>query len=382
MSGRNAIGWAIACILGCRLGVGQEAKTVSVNDDAGLRRAIAELAPGVTIALQPGDYRGNLEIRGMRASEARPIVIRSADVRRPARIVGGAHGIHLAAVAHIELRDLVFERATANGLNVDDGGVPDEPSHHVVLRNLIVRDAGSDGNHDGIKLSGVADFRVEGCTLERWGTGGSGIDMVGCHRGLIVQSTFRHIGDQLNANGVQAKGGSADITIRGCRFEHAGGRAINLGGSTGSRFFRPKPGVSAEASGLVVEDCTIVGSMAAVAFVGVDGAVVRRNVIYRPRRWVIRILQENQEPALVPCRNGQMIENIIVFRSDELATAVNVGGGTQPATFTFSANRWYCSDRPGRSKPALPVAESGGVYGEDPKFKDPERGDFTREGER
>ena len=30
-----------------------------------------------------------------------------------------------------------------------------------------------------------------------------------------------------------------------------------------------------------------------MAFVGVDGSVVRYNTIYRPEKWVVRILQEN-----------------------------------------------------------------------------------------
>ena len=105
---------------------------------------------------------------------------------------------------------------------------------------MVVRDIGPTGNRDGIKLSGVDDFRVEGCTVERWGSGGSGIDMVGCHRGEIVGCTFRH-GDTTGDSGVQAKGGSRDVVIRRCRFEHAGQRAVNLGGSTGLAFFRPKP---------------------------------------------------------------------------------------------------------------------------------------------
>ena len=171
--------------------------------------------------------------------------------------------------------------ATGNGINIDDGGSPDTPAHHVVLRGLVVRDIGPTGNRDGIKLSGVDDFRVEGCTVERWGDRGSGIDMVGCHRGEVVGCTFRH-GDRQGDNGVQAKGGSGEIMIRRCRFEHAGQRAVNLGGSTGLAYFRPRP-QGYEAKDITVEDCTFVGSMAPVAFVGVDGAAVRHNTIYRPR---------------------------------------------------------------------------------------------------
>src|SRR5262249_7493119 len=195
-------------------------------------------------------------------------------------------------LAQVELHDLAVANVRGNGINIDDGGSYDTPAHHVVLRGLVVRDVGPTGNRDGIKLSGLDDFRVEGCTVERWGDRGSGIDMVGCHRGEVTGCTFRH-GDREGDHGVQAKGGSGDITIRRCRVEHAGQRAVNLGGSTGLAYFRPRA-QGYEARDIRVEDCTFIGSMAPVAFVGVDGATVRHNTIYRPGRWAFRILQETR----------------------------------------------------------------------------------------
>jgi hypothetical protein len=233
---------------------------------------------------------------------------------------------------------------------------------------------GPGGNRDGFKLSGVDDFEVEDCTFERWGTGGSGIDMVGCHRGKIVGCTFR-FQDQLEANGVQTKGGSRDIAIQRCRFEHAGGRAVNIGGSTGLPYFRPEaPGYEAKA--ITVEDCTFIGSQTPIAFVGVDGAVVRRNTIYRPTRWGLRILQETREPGFVASRGGQFTDNIIAFRSGEMVQPVNIGSGTAPETFVMARNAWYCLDDPARSRPKLPIPETDGVYGTDPQFQDVEKGDL------
>jgi hypothetical protein len=125
-----------------------------------------------------------------------------------------------------------------------------------------------------------------------------------------------------------------------------------------------------------VEDCTFVGSLAAVAFVGVDGAAVRHNTIYRPGRWGLRILQETRQPGFVPCRNGRFTDNLIAFRSDEMVLPVNVGPGTAPETFTLARNAWYCLDAPGRSRPRLPIPEADGVYGVNPRFRDAERGDL------
>lgn len=347
---------------------------ITVTDSDALRAALAEAGPGTTIRLAPGTYRGGLSLRGLRGEPGRPILVKAADPERPPVIEGGS-GLHLSGATHLELHDLYIVKSEGNGINIDDGGgSPDTPSHHIVLRGLVVRDIGPTGNRDGIKLSGVSDFRVEGCTVERWGDGGSGIDMVGCLRGEIIGCTFRH-GDATGDNGVQAKGGSREITIRRCRFEHAGHRAINLGGSTGLAFFRTEPR-GHEAKDLTVEDCTILGSMTPVAFVGVDGAVVRHNTIYRPKRWGFRILQETREPGFVPCRNGHFSENIIAFRSDEMTVPINIGPGTAPETFTLSGNVWYCLDAPERSRPRLPIPEADGVYGVDPRFRDAERGDL------
>jgi len=45
--------------------------------------------------------------------------------------------------------------------------------------------------------------------------------------------------------------------------------------------------------------------------VGVDGSTVRRNTIYLPGRWAVRILQENRDPRFVPCRRGAFEANLI-----------------------------------------------------------------------
>ncbi|MCH8829815.1 MAG: right-handed parallel beta-helix repeat-containing protein [Planctomycetes bacterium] len=352
-------------------------REIRVHNSDQLLRAARTAKPGTIILLEPGTYRGGLTLNNLRGTAESPIVIKAADPNKRPIIEGGNSCLHLVSPAHVELRDLVFQGARANGLNIDDGGSRDTPAHHVVLHNLAVRDIGSDRNHDGIKLSGLDDFRVENCTVERWGKKGSGIDMVGCHRGIITGSTFRD-GDKIFGNAVQMKGGSRDITVSYCRFENAGGRAVNIGGSTGLAYFRPKP-EGFEAKDITVEDCTFIGSMAPIAFVGVDGANVHHNTFYRPTRWVMRILQENQHDSFVPSRNARFTHNIIALRADEISSAVNIGPQTAPETFKFSDNFWYCIDRHEKTRKLiqLPTSESNGIYGQDPKFKDASRRDLT-----
>jgi len=356
------------------------AAEVTVGTSAELRAAAAAAVPGTTILLRPGVYEGDVWLTGLVGEARAHITIRAADPNDRPRFVGGGEGLHVSEAAYLTLADIEISGASGNGLNIDDGGKHDAPAHDIRLMRLYVSDIGPHGNRDGIKLSGVDHFFVWDCLVERWGDGGSAIDMVGCHWGEIEACTFRG-GGMPDANGVQMKGGSLDVTVHRCTFIDAGSRAVNIGGSTGLQFFRPKP-QGYEAKDIIVEDCAFVGGQAAVAFVGVDGAKVHHNTIYHPGRWATRILQETTAEGFVPCRNGVFRDNIIVFRSDQWAEGgVNIGPNTAPETFRFEGNLWFCEDRPEASAPSLPVPEGNGLVGVDPLLVDPENGDFTlREG--
>lgn len=348
-------------------------KEVLVSDDAALRQAIEKTSPGTTIRVAPGTYAGGLSSRNLAGTKAAPIVLKGADPEHPPVIRGGGSGLQLSDPAFVVLSDLVFEGATGNGLNIDDGGTIDTPAHDVTIERVTVRDVGPDGNRDGIKLSGVEKFRVSDCKVERWGKGGSAVDLVGCRDGTIEGCLFRHEPSLSGASGVQMKGGTQDVAVRRSRFLHAGSRAVNAGGSTGLEWFRPSlstwKGPRFEAKDLLVEGCVFVGGQTAVAFVGVDGATVRFNTIVEPGRWAFRILQETREERFVPCRRGLVTDNLVVFQGASWAEGgVNVGSGTEPDSFRFERNAWFCADDPAATKRLvrLPVPEKDGTYGQDP----------------
>ena len=347
-----------------------------------IRTAALGAKPGAVLRIAPGTYDGRLHLVDVKGAEGKPVVLEAADPAQPPVFRGGANGLQLTDAVHVELRNLVFEGQTGNGLNVDDGGTPETPSHHVTLRGLTVRDVGPDGNRDGIKLSGILDVRVEGCTVERWGRGGSAVDMVGCRRAVIEGCTFRHV-REAQGSGVQAKGGSSDVLIRRNRFEHAGSRAVNAGGSTGLAHFRPPlaewKGEHYEAKDVRVEGNTFLRGQTPIAFVGVDGATFRFNTVYVPERWALRILQETLHEGFVPSRNGVVADNVIVFRSDRWSEGgVNVGAATARETFRFERNWWFCTDQPARTRELvrLPTGEKDGRYGKDPLLFDPASGDL------
>jgi hypothetical protein len=336
-------------------------------DDATLKAALADLKPGDRVVIAAGTYRGSIHLQNVSGTKDAPIVIEAEDPKSPPVFVGGGVAMQLSDCNFVALRNLACRGQTGNGFNIDDGGTFDTPSVGIVLDGLRVSDIGPDGNFDGIKLSGLDRFVVKNCTVEGWG--GQAVDLVGCHDGVIEDCAFRGKPGFSQHTGPQFKGGTSDVTIRRCRFENAGARALNVGGSTGLQFFRPA-GAKYEAKDITVEDCTIVGSDAPVAFVGVDGATFRHNTVYRPTKWVLRILQETREPGFPPCRNVKFERNLIVYRTADVKVHANIGDATAPDTFTFADNWWFCEDTPAKSKPALPVGEARGVYGIDPKLKD------------
>lgn len=351
------------------------AQAVYVSTTEEFRAAVNAATPGTTILLRPGTYTGGLWFSNVQGTADKAIVIGAADPTQRPVIQGGLEGLQISNAAHLVVRDLIFEGQTDNGINLDDGGNTATPAHDITLQNLVVRNVGGTGNQDGIKLSGVDRFLVTGCVIEAWGAGGSGVDMVGCHDGTIDNSVFRNGGGAWG-NGVEAKGGSARVTVQRSRFEDAGVRAIQAGGNTGLEYFRPQPPPGYEAKDITIQGNVIVGSETAIAFVGVDGATARFNTIYNPGRWPLRILQETTSPGFVPCRNGVFTDNIVAFNSAALSTMVNVGPGTAPDTFQFARNWWYAMDNPAASLPSLPTAETAGVYGVDPGFVNAAGGDF------
>lgn len=331
------------------------ADEVVVRDASSLRSALRGLKSGTTLKISPGEYPGNHFVSGIEK-----VTIEALDPEQPPLFQGGKTGFQFSRCPDLSLRYLRFQGQSDVGLNLDDGGDPARPVTGVTLDHLEISDIGPKGNHDAIKCAGLDKVAIRDCTITGWG--GQGIDFVGCHHSLITGC--RLIGKEgFSASaGIQLKGGTSDIIVEKCQFTNAGERPINLGGSTGLAFFRPQK-TPYEAARLTVRNNTIEGSLCAAAFVGVDGAAFENNTIHFPRKWIFRILQETQQPGFIPCRNVVIKGNRITFRRSQVQTEINVGGGTAPETFHFENNQWLAEDRPQSSKPRLPVAEQGGVYG-------------------
>lgn len=333
------------------------AKDITVHNSSELSNALRKPQDIASILLLPGKYKGGIYIHGISGQTDTPLTIRGIDPKNPPIFSGGgSQAIHMADCCYITLAHIKVQGYSANGINIDDGGSFETPSHHIVLENITILDTGPTGNHDALKMSGVDQFVVRNCRFEGWG--GSGIDMVGCHSGKVTGCTFVGKKGCSQSNGVQLKGGTAKVVVETCLFKNAGHRSINLGGSTGLQFFRPKAG-DYEAKDITIAGNRFIGSMAPIALVTAKGGHVHHNTIIFPEKWILRILQETKDPKFKPCHDGIFENNLVIYDS-RINVFVNVGPRTAPQTFTFRNNAWHHIN--GGRKPVLPAPEQNGIY--------------------
>jgi len=336
-----------------------------------LTAAAAQAVPGDTILFHAGIYPGGEQLVHFAGKPDQPIVLMNRD-RDTVIIRGGEAGWLLRHAAWLQVRGIIFEQQTGNGFNIDDGGHVDQPSHHITFSLCTFRHIQASGNNDLLKLSGLDHFEIRDCVFLYGAQGGSAIDMVGCHHGIITGCRFEHMG----SNAVQVKGGSRFIRIERNYFNHAGERTLNLGGSTGLAFFRPQD-AAFEAADLQVYANVIIGSLSPINYVGCTRVEVINNTIYQPEKWVVRILQENKDARFIACSNNTFRNNII-YHDNRVSNDCNTGAGTEPDSFHFSHNLWYhAQDRQWRGPMNIPVTDSGSIIGKDPLFRNAAQHDFS-----
>ena len=355
----------IFSLLSCQL----FAKEYSVKNNRELSIVVKKLVAGDSVKIMPGEYQGGISLNQLKGTNDKPIRISGSGIDQTI-FKNGKQAFHLVNCHYIILENFTVKNFSINGINADDGGSQENPSSGLRFENLSIREIGPKGNFDGLKLSGLHNFIVSNCSFAGWG--GSAIDMVGCHSGSISNNRITGIDGFSQNTGIQIKGGTSSIQVFNNYFNKAGQRAINLGGSTGLKWFRPL-GAKYEAKDIEVVGNTFEGGMAHIAFVTSQNANVHHNIFYKPEKWFFRILQETQDPSFIKSQKGQIRNNIFVF-DNKARTFINIGANTLPQTFTFSSNLW--EDIEGKRKPSLPVKEINGVYNKAVKIKQREDGTF------
>lgn len=328
-----------------------------------IRNAANQAIAGDTIFVYSGLYSGGMAIANLQGT-AKDYIYIIGEENQEVIIKGGSNSIQFSDAKYLKIQNLIFEEQTGNGLNIDDAGSIDTPTEFITITNCTFRNMAASGNNDQLKLSGLDNFIIENCRFENGAAGGSGIDMVGCHKGIIRNNYFTNLG----SNAIQAKGGTQYIEMSANYFENCGQRTLNLGGSTGLEFFRPID-AKFEAADLQVYSNVFIGSVAPIAYVGSVRVDVINNTIINPERWVMRILQETvDENRFEKCGNNRFENNIIYFGN--ISTEANVGSNTAPETFTIKNNFWYNHQNPNWQRPTLPVTEENQIVKINPEFVD------------
>ncbi len=336
------------------VGQGQQYKT--------LQQAAAIAQPGDKIVVHNGVYTQRENISNLSGDFENPIII-YAEEEGKVIYRDQSEAWHLSSCSNLFIYGFIFESQTSNGVNIDDSGNYDNSTFNIIIKNCTFRNMNASGNNDLLKLSGVNSITVENCVFLNGASGGSGIDMVGCHSSKFIKNKFKNMG----SNCIQIKGGSQYIQIAQNTFIDGGKRALNLGGSTGLEYFRPQ-NAPFEAADILVYSNIFIRSWAPIAYVGSTGVKVFNNTFYKPENWVFRILQETVDTnRFVACGDNEFSNNIIYF-GDNLHRIVNIGPNTRPETFAFSNNLWYNFDNPDFDDPQLPAEETNAIIQQNPLF--------------
>jgi len=334
--------------------------TIEVSSYAKLKTALRVLEPGDSVYIQPGIYNRGISFKNLHGTVAAPIVISGSDPNNPPIFKGRGEGLKVSQGSYLKFANLVFRGFSANGINIDDGGNFNTPSHHIIFDNIKILEIGPKGNRDALKLSGVKDFIIRNSSIEGWG--GSAVDMVGCWNGVVENSQFVGKEGFRQGNGIQMKGGTHSILLQNNLFRQAGSRMVQIGGSTGKQYFRPAV-TDFEAKNITVAGNTFIGGEAQISWVTAQDSHIHHNLFYLPEKWLGRILQETKDPQFKRSQRG-FFENNLVVTDERVKMFINVGKGTAPETFVFQKNLWF---RPGGdNKPNLPTFEKDGIYAVDP----------------
>jgi len=353
----------------------------SQGSPCSLSQALNNAIPGDTIHMASGTYTGGISASNVRGTATNPIQI----VGSNSVIQGGSNCLGCSRCAYLVVRDIECTGSTYNGFNFDDGSDYDDATaaYNIIFDNVFLHDVGSGGNHDCLKLSGINDFFILNSNFLDCSSGGSGIDMVGCHEGIIMDNLFENGGVI-----VHAKGGSRNVTIHGNIFKSTSGQAINMGQSTGADYFRPSisQGTNYEARHLRATSNIFIETQAAVNFHSCDHCLFANNVVYQPGRWVFRILQGPEElngVQFIKSRNGEFNNNIIVFDDSQISALYNQNSDPsriEDDTFRFAHNLWYCADNGNFQysgfKGELPTTEINPMRQQDPLFVNAAGEDF------
>lgn len=360
-----------------------------------ISKAVSLASPGTSILVHSGTY-GYDYIDNVVGTASAPIWIGGVQGQeKPIFTNPTGEGLKFSApLRYVVLHDMEVRITTSHGINMDDGGDHDSYSaaSDIVISGIYLHDVGDGNNIDNcLKLSGVNNFYVLDSTFNHCGNdatsgGGTGIDMVGCHWGLVARNKFT------GRKAAQTKGGSRDIEMRWNyiaflqRYETR--EAIAVGGeSTAYSYFRPSLSSSGDSDGLHYEarDIRLIANVIVggkgISMAGCVDCLVANNSVILPEGQLFKIVEAlavdpNDTPGFTMVKDGRIFNNIFYYDKTTGFRAVQYDSeaSSQFGTWDIETNLYFNRLAPSSSAPGWPtgLSDPTGIYGQDPDFLDDE----------
>ena len=148
------------------VGVCAHARTLHVGTGrtyANPALASREAQPGDTILIHEGTYNSAYFIEELHGTAEAWITIRGEGAVTV--FTGSSESMHFTDCTYLIIENLKVTGQTGNGMNIDDGGTIETPSHHIILRGIIFSHIAATGNNDLLKLSGLDSFHIYNCNF-------------------------------------------------------------------------------------------------------------------------------------------------------------------------------------------------------------------------
>ena len=336
---------------------------VTVRSIAALKKALYAAKPGDVVKIAPGRYAAPkfkkvFWLGNVHGKPDAPITVCAADPKDRPVFADASECFQMTRCSWFVIDGIITEGAHVNNFQFDF-------CHHFVVRNCTSRNmAGTlnNGNCDGVKMPGSADFLFYKCSIETWGWTGSGIDMVGCARILMAECFFTFpTGTKGGPNATQPKSGTRGFGVYKSRFQDASLRSVQFGGAGSPAHV----GKAEKMSGLdqVAMGNVIVAGQCPLVFACAQDSTFAYNTVVNPTGHFCRILKEGPYGFM---SNNVVRRNLICY--DRPILFLTHSRGTTLKSVSFAENYWFNSKDPNRSIPKLPIPEKDPAGGSDPKL--------------
>ena len=133
-----------------------------------------------------------------------------------------------------------------------------------------------------------------------------------------------------------------------------------------------------EAARVNIEQCRIVGSLCAVAFIHATDCVVRSSTIFRPQRCVIALLTQSPDARMKAAARNIIGNNLIVWQPGDVKRLVEIDEGLDAGAIVLEPNLWWSGESEEQRKKLGPLPGNSGQQEEQVLTVNPKLGETLK----